>query len=346
MSNDPIDLSSSSDGEDSSRERVEREHAEILRFVEGLSVEDIKSGGWFTRLAAQALDSYTTTVDWRYFQERYQGVPVDAIADQRIKMAARYAAISGGITGAAYTAAIAFTIGSGGGASPMTVPAALVTVMVDVAFITQLQLRLAYDLSVLFGVPLDLSDPDDMWKLIRVAFTIKGGEGIREGVVRVVPVLVRPLIKRFYSGPVLVAARGLPFVGKYLLQRSVIKVGIPLVGVPLAVVVNRYSTLVTGRHARAVFRNEAKVIELAERLTDGSQHPRLTLWVAWLVIMADHKISDDEALLMRHLVALLRERHQVEDEQLARVVEFDASEVWRRIDANPGDVSGDCPGFG
>src|SRR5690606_16647750 len=109
--------------------------------------------------------------------------------------------------------------------------------------------------------------------------------------------------------------RGLPIVGKYLLQRNVIKIGIPLVGIPLSVLVNRYSTLITGRHARAVFRNEARVIEVARNLTARSQHPQLLLWVTWLVIMADGKISGDEALLIRHLVRQVREKHHVSDDQ-------------------------------
>lgn len=254
-------------------------------------------------------------------------------------MAARYAAIEGGLSAGAYTAAIAATIGSVGGASPVVVPAAFATVMIDVAFITRLQLHLAYDVAVLYRVPIDLSDPDDMWKLIRVAFTIKSGAAAREGVVKVVPLIVWPLIKRFYARSVLAAAKGLPVVGKFLLQRTVIKIGIPLVGVPLAVWVNRWTTQITGRHARAVFRNEARVIELAENLSERSQHPQLTLWVAWLVIMADGKITDDEALLMRHLVRLVKDRHQVADEKLARLVDADPAEVWRRLDAGPGDVS-------
>ena len=305
----------------------------------GLSPDDIKSGGWFTTLSARALGSYTEKVTWQYFQERYEGVPADAIVDQRIKMAARYAALEGGLSAGAYTAAIIATLGSLGGSSPATVPAAVATIMVDVAFITQLQLRLAYDVAVLYRVPLDLSDHDDMWKLIRVAFTIKSGEVVREGVVKAVPAIIRPVIKRFYSGEVLTAARGLPFVGKFLLQRNVIKIGIPLVGVPLAVVLNRYTTLIAGRHARDVFRNEARVIELAEGLSERSRHPQLMPWVAWLVIMADRKIADDEALLIRHLVRLVRERHQVVDEQLARLIDIDPAEVWRRLDAEPGDLS-------
>jgi hypothetical protein len=145
-------------------------------------------------------------------------------------MAARYAAIEGGLSASAYTAAISATLGGAGGASPLTVPAAVTTVMADVAFTTQIQLRLAYDIAVLYRGPLDTSDPDDLWKLIRVAFTIKSGEAVREGVVKVVPAMMRPIIKRYYAGPVLAAAKGLPVVGKQLLQRNVIKIGILLVG--------------------------------------------------------------------------------------------------------------------
>ncbi|MCF4135709.1 hypothetical protein L1856_00310 [Streptomyces sp. Tue 6430] len=111
-----------------------------------------------------------------------------------------------------------------------------------------------------------------------------------------------------------------------------------MVGVPLAVLLNRYTTLLAGRHARAVLRNEARVIELAEGMSRNSRHPQLMLWVAWLVIGANSKIADDEALLMRHLVRLVRERHEVVDEQLAHVIAIDPAEVWKRVDAEPGDL--------
>ncbi|MET3719188.1 hypothetical protein [Arthrobacter sp. UYEF21] len=341
---DDFDTVDSDEPTDADRKVVEDERAELREFIKRLSPDDIKSGGWFTKLIAHALGSYTDKVNWQYFQERYQGVPADAIVDQRIKIATRYAALEGGLSASAYSAAVITTMGSLGGSSPATVPAAIATVMVDVAFITQLQLRLAYDVAVLYRVPLDLSDPEDTWKLIRVALTIKSGELVRGGVTRAVPAIVRPLIKRYYSGAVLAAAKGLPFVGKFLLQRSVIKIGIPLVGIPLSVVMNRYSTLLAGRHAQAVFRNEARVIELAENTIKGSQHPQLMLWVAWLVIMADGKITDDETLLFRNLVSLVRDHHQVVDEELARLVDIDPAEVWRRLDNEPGDLC-EIPGI-
>lgn len=338
MSKASIDDIDIDDVSDDDRKILEVERAKLRDFVKGLSPDDIKSGEWFAKLIGQALSSYTDKVDWQYFQERYEGVPADAIVDQRIKMATRYAALEGGLSAGAYSAAIIATLGSLGGASAATVPAAVTTFMVDVAFITRIQLRLAYDVAILYRVPLDLSDPDDMWKLIRVAFTIKSGEAVSGSVVKAVPAIMRPLIRRFYSKGVLAAGRGLPIVGKFLLQRNVIKIGIPVAGVPLAVVLNRYTTLIAGRHAQAVFRNEARVGELAEDLCERSQHRQLMLWVAWLIIKADDKITDDEAALMRHLVRLAREQHQVVDERLARLVDIDPAEVWRRLEAESGEL--------
>ncbi|PPF65097.1 hypothetical protein C5E11_02930 [Clavibacter michiganensis] len=340
MPEDPIDFANDDEnGESLDQNSIENDRDDLTDFVGGLSPDDIRSGNWFEKLCARAFSSYTTKATWQYFQERYEGAPADVVVDQRIKLAARYAMLEGGLSAGAYTAAVAATIGTLGGASSLTVPAAVATLMVDLALLTQLQLRLAYDIAILYRLPLDMSDPEDLWKLIRVAFTIKGGELAREGVAKTLPPLVRQIVKKLYSGPVLNAARSLPIVGKYLLQRTVIKIAIPAVGVPVAVLVNRYTTLGAGKHARRVFRNESRVIELARRLTERSQHPQLLLWVAWLVIDADNKIADDEAMLFKHLVKMIRDHHQVADEDLARVIEVEPGEVWRRIAVESGDLS-------
>ncbi|SMD23907.1 hypothetical protein [Lentzea albidocapillata] len=323
---------------DDDREAVDKERAELREFVTGLSADDIKSGGWFTRLCGQALRSYTEKATWEYFQQKYEGVPADGIAGQQIKLAAKYAMIAGGISSSLYAGTVAATIGTLGGASPATVPAGVITFMVDLTYISQLQMRLAYDVAVIYRIPLDLDDPEDMMKLVRVAFGIKAGEAARSSL-KFVPGVVRQVLKKYYSGPVLAAARSLPFVGRHLLQRNVIKFAIPGVGIPLTILMNRYTTLAAGRHAKSVFRDDAEVIELADTLIRRTQHPQLMLWIAWLVINSDGKITDAERLLFRQLTRLARERHQVDDEQLANVVNIDADEVWHRVDAEPGDLS-------
>ncbi|MGW1327903.1 hypothetical protein ACWD64_35880 [Streptomyces antibioticus] len=331
-------LPGSVDASGDDRESVEQERAKLREFVEGLSADDIKSGGWFTKLCAQTLRSYAERANWEYFQQKYKGVPADGIVGLQIKLAAKNAMIEGGITASLYTGTIAATVGSLGSASPATLPAGALTFMVDLTYITQLQMRLAHDIAVIYRIPLDVDDPEDMMKLVQVAFGIKAGEVARSSM-KFVPSLVRQVLKKYYSGPVLAAAKSLPFVGRHLLQRNIIKFGIPGVGIPLTILVNRYTTVAAGRHAKSVFRGEAEVIELAHTLLRRTRHPRIMLWVAWLVINADGKITDAERLLFQQLTRLARERHQIDDEQLADVITLDPDEVWQRIDAEPGDLS-------
>jgi hypothetical protein len=132
----------------------------------------------------------------------------------------------------------------------------------------------------------------------------------------------------------LTSGSSLPVVGRFLLQRNLIKIGIPAVGVPLSVVLNRYTTLVAGRHAGSVFRNEARLVEIARRLSVRTGHPETLLWVAWSVVKAGQKISDDEAALMRHLMAAMRDQHGVVDDDLAHLIDVDTNEVWARIAAD------------
>ena len=63
------------------------------------------------------------------------------------------------------------------------------------------------------------------------------------------------------------------------------------------------------------------------------------LWATWLIIQSDSKISDDHALFFRHLIQMVKERHEVDDEQLARVIDVDKAEFWERLDAELGDLS-------
>jgi tellurite resistance protein len=321
------------DATDSERVEVEQDRAELRDFIKGLDPKDIASGNWFTKLLAHALDSYTEKVDAEWFKAKYPGVPSDAIVDQRIKIAARYAAIEGGLSAGAYSAAAMAAV-----LAPVTLPAAAASVLLDVAYTARLQIHLAYDIAVLYRVPLNLDDPDDLWKLIRVAFTIQSAQVAGEGLLKSVPAIVKPLVKAFYRGDAIKAGKALPVVGKHLLQRNVVKIGIPLVGVPLSVGINFYTTLLAGKHARAVFRNDARITEAAVRISTRTEHPQSMLWVAWMLIMADGKITDDEALLMKQLTKLANEKHGLTEEDLAHVIDIDKADIWRRLDAEDGDL--------
>jgi uncharacterized protein (DUF697 family) len=256
-------------------------------------------------------------------------------------MAARYSSIEGSLSASAYTGAVAATIGSGGGASPLTLPAGGASFVVDLVFTTQIQLRLAYDISVLYGVQLDMDDPEDLWKLIRVAFVVKAGEAGRGVFAKGVPVFVRPVLKKIFRGGTLSAVKSLPVVGKYLLQRNIIKFGIPLVGVPVSAGVNYWSTKVAGAHARSILREEARIAEAARRMTGRTDHHTELLWTVWLLIAADGVIHENEKLLLAHLTKMVGERDSALPAlgELRGTIDIDETEVWAMLATAPGDLS-------
>ena len=319
---------------------VRRELNRIKNFAQELSLDDLHGGAWFAKLLRFSLDQYVHDVDADYFNARYPGLPADAVIRTRIQLAARYASIEGAISAGAYTGAVAATLGTGGGSSPLTLPAAGVSFVLDLIFTSQLQLRLAYDISVLYRVPLDLEDPEDLWKLIRVAFAIKGAEAGRGAIGKGIPVLVRPIVKRIFSGNISAAAKSLPVVGRYLLQRNIMKFAIPAVGVPLSMAVNYWSTRVAGRQAVSIFREEARIADAARRMTERTVHHSELLWVLWLIIKSDALINEKERLLLKHVTALVGDLNS-ELSALAGLkstIDLDQKMVWSILDSAAGDL--------
>lgn len=316
---------------------VKREVARIREFVSNLSMDDLKSGDWFTKLLAFSLNQYVTQVDAEYFKEKYPNLPPDAVVDARIKMAANYAAIEGAISSSAYTGAVAATIGSGGGASPLTLPAGGVSFVVDLSYTSYLQLRMTHDISVLYGVPLDLNDPDDTWKLVKLAFSIKVGETAGGAVMRGLPAFLRPIVRRVFSGSTLAALKSLPGVGKHLLQRNIIKFTIPGVTIPMTTAVNRWTTKTAGMRAKILLRREAQIIEASQRIVDHAENVEAVLAALWWIINIDKTVQDEERLLLHYLTVSAEqstdndEEYQHYIESFKRQIEVDEDDLWARI---------------
>jgi hypothetical protein len=279
--------------------------AELTRLrkeAQEFTVAQIRAGEWFSHLLVKALSSYSRTVDAEYFQTKYPGLNRDAIADRRIDLAQRYAALAGGLSAAGYSAAVVATLGSHGGASPVTVPAAITALMADLFLISRLQLRLAYDLSVLYEHPIDMDDPEDLLALVRVAFGVKAGEQLQNAATKLAPEATRVAAKTLFQGSALHSIKGLPVVGKYLLQRNIIKMAIPGVAIPLSSGVNYFMTGRIAKTARQIFRDRALALELADGIMSSDpDDPALLLQVVWLVMRADGKTTAEEAGLLNAL---------------------------------------------
>lgn len=277
-------------------------------FAKSTSLEDFKSGEWFVKLIRIALKKYGEKVNAAYFQKKYPNLPPDAIVDRRIDLAQKYATLEGGSTALAYTGAVAATIGSHGGASPLTFPAALAALTVDLGYTSLIQLRLAYDISVIYAKPLDFDDPEDLYDLLVLAFGIKAGEVFSESLQKLSPEAVRILIKKTVTGPRLDWLQALPVVGKFLFQRNIIKMAIPVVGIGLGAGVNYFYTGSIGKRAKNMFRLRGTIEESANQVSlDSLEYSYLLLQTIWLVLKADKHVQQEEAWYLRYLIASLDE---------------------------------------
>lgn len=302
------------------REYVQTELKELKELASTINLSEFKEGLWFSKLLRHALNNYSNKVDAAYFVAKYPNLPRDGIVDRRVALAKNYAAIAGGLNAGAYSTAISATIGSVGGASPLAIPAAAISFVVDLLYTSQLQLKLSYDLSVLYEHPIDIDDPDDLIDLIKVAFGIKAGETLQSAASKLAPEATRIGVKAVASGSRLATLKALPVIGKHLLQRNIIKFAIPVVSIPLSSGINYYSTGTIAKTAKRIYRRRAALREAAETVSlDLLEVPLLALQVVYLVAQADGEVSESEALFINELSSMFLEN----DEAISAVQEFE-----------------------
>jgi hypothetical protein len=318
---------------DKEKSEAKKEYEEIKKIVKSTSPQEYKSGGWFLKLIKYALKNNSEKATYEYFQAKYSGLNPDSIVDRRIDLARKYAGVAGATATSAYTGAVAATIGSKGGASPYTVPAATVSLLADMSYVSFLQLRLAYDISVLYKNPLDYEDPEDLHVLLVLAFGIKAGEVFSGGLTKATPEGVRLLIKQFIKKDTLKWLQGLPYVGRYLLQRNIIKSGIPLVGIPISFFVNRFFTGRIGNRAKELFRIKLSIQNVVddypiEEISDDL----LLLEILWVCISVDKKSSNEETWLLKEFANKINSGNN-EDvlKYFADRVNFDLEEIQTRL---------------
>src|SRR5699024_8937389 len=121
-----------------------------------------------------------------------------------------------------------------------------------------------------------------------------------------VPAVVRPILKKYYARGVLATARSLPIIGKYLLQRNVIKFAIPVVSIPATVGVNFWATKTTGRQAQNLMRTEAKLFEAATRIVQNNSRLIELLWAMWMTMSRDGTTTEDQRTLLNHVMKRAR----------------------------------------
>jgi len=301
------------------KEAVKQELENLKEHVAEYTAQEIQSGEWFIKFLSYALNNYTEQIDAVYFQRKYPTLSMSSIVDHRIELAKKHAAIEAPLTPEVHSTAVAATIGSAGGSRRASIPKSVLSFIVDLFYTTQLQLRLAYDLSVLHKYPLDVEDPEDLFDLVKVAFGFKIGELIREAVIKAIPETVQQGVKETIKCSPLAWLKALPVVGLHLLQRNIIKFKIPFVSVPLATGVNSWSLESIAQVAQQIYGDRAAIDQKAQEFAKLKVDELLLLKTLWMIVRTNGKTSSEESWLLSGLTTQLEQ----ESEGQATVEEFE-----------------------
>ncbi|MEI7849970.1 MAG: hypothetical protein WCK35_29525 [Chloroflexota bacterium] len=138
--------------------QVSKELEDAKTFAKTLNFEEVKSGEWFIKILQQVVRNYDRNARSAYFQKKYPGLSPDEIAEILTSVTVKYATIAGAIAGCAATADEITAIAAAG----LTVPLFVGTIGAEMLYLSNIQMRLVLDMSVLYDLQLDTEDPEDI----------------------------------------------------------------------------------------------------------------------------------------------------------------------------------------
>ena len=322
--------------------------------------QDGETKDWFWTLLERILQSYARTVNLEFLQRKYPGLPREAIAARRINAAARHAGLIGFVSGAAISIASAASVvsvlstaASGLLASSVTVPVLAVAVPVAVvafAFeingIFRIQLHLAYDLFVVYGLPTDLDDPEQANEIIKVAFGIKGAEVTGQAIQKLVP-QIGPILLRKAMRVGLVRRKAQEWTArmltrqiarKYLAEGILIRALVPGIAIVTATGWDYLATKAIGNTLQASIRPRGLAAVQADELAlEHVGSPALLLRSVLALVLTSGDLCEAEVSFYARLVERLRNTYGDEAiDSLGEVSAFDWDWVMADL-ANVGD---------
>jgi tellurite resistance protein/RNA polymerase subunit RPABC4/transcription elongation factor Spt4 len=244
--------------EDNLKNQATAEFEEQKKFAKTLKFEDVKNGEWFFLLLQKVVESYNRNARAEYFQQKYPGLEPDEIADKLISVAVRYAIIVGAVAGAATTANIAGIIASAG----MTAALFVSTIGAEMLTLSQLQMRLILDLSVIYDLQINPEDPEDIMMVFGYALGVAPTEMIGKGMQVAAGAVTKGAIKQYISKGTLQSVKKVANIfGFKILQRTIIKYAVPGASAAVGSGYNYLTTKSVGNIAKAHFKNRGQMTE-------------------------------------------------------------------------------------
>jgi len=296
------------------KSQVSKELEEAKVLAKSFGFEKVKNGEWFMALLKQVVKAYNRNARAAYFQKKYPGLSAGEIADILTSVTVRYATIAGAVAGVAASANEIGALASGG----MTAALFVGTVGAEMLYLSNIQMRLVLDMSVLYDLQLDPEDPEDILMIFGYALGVAPTEllgkglqvaaraGTENGIKKVVTKGTREAVVKF-------AQR----LGFKIGQGSIIKFAVPLASAAMGSGYNYLTTKSVGQIAKLHFKNRGKVTDelraaISKQNTYGLAVPAAVMVMAQI----DGNVSPKEKELYRAMLSRMSfEEHASADFQ-------------------------------
>ncbi len=281
-----------------------------------------QSRGWFARLLTETLKRYTKNASADYLAKKYPGLPKDIIAGKYVAQQARAAALAGMASAAAVSLAAAgsLALATSVVAVPglaITIPAWIAAFAIETGYTIRLQIRTAYDLCNLYGLPVNPDDPEDVQAIFALGMGVKAGELASDALQRIAPGVVKQQARKLMRTGIRRniqnwASKNLSRViaARYLSEKFLLSAVVPGLNIILAGGWNYYFTKVLGRAVQARVRGRGMSIELIHAIQMPVQgRPELLLASAQNMMMADERAGENELAAYKELANRLCKLH-------------------------------------
>jgi hypothetical protein len=270
-------------------------------------VAGLRDGSWFRRIVAAHVKKHAAECGDTHWDALYPGLDTEQRAKRHITRVARKASAAGslGSLGAATGELLAlFTEGL---AAPIGVPAAVLSMALEGAYTSLLQVDLACDLASMYGVPFDADDVGEVATLFGLALEVdvkrkKHDDASHEEETRDIDGgLTAKLLELEDSA---IATK----IGKKLLEDAVVRNIIPVAGVFISARWNYVATKRLGAAVNKYVRYRRALLHACSRLhLEEVTDPKILVAGAWLLATTDGDAGHEEVMTLALIMDLLPE---------------------------------------
>lgn len=287
-------------------QKRDRELSRLRDAARQMGVDKLKDGTWFRRIVAQHVKKHGETITAGHWDTKYPGLDVEARAHRQINTVALRASATGMAASLGASTGELLSLFTEGLAAPVGVPATMLSMALEAGYTALLQIDLVCDLASIYGVPFDPEDIGEVATLFGLALEVDVKEKKpEEADEKERPDGLTAKLIELEDGDI--ATR----IGRKMLEESVMKNILPIVGIGIAARWNYVATKKLAAAAKKYIRYRAALNHALRKLRlDKVTDPAVLVEGAWLLATVDGEAGHEEVMAVAGIMDSLPEEQR------------------------------------